>query len=168
MHKFLVVAYEFLMQSVFKLPRFNILKKRLLIFQGATLGKNIIFYPDLWITPGSKLTISDNVNLSKGVLITTQGGVFIGKRTYIGYDTKILSSNHKISENVRGVYSTGKIKSKVTIGDDVWIGANVIILAGTNIGNGSVVAAGSIVTKDIECDSIFGGIPAKLIKKLKR
>lgn len=55
-------------------------------------------------------------------------------------------------------------KSKVYIGNDVWIGANVIICQGCTIGNGVVVAAGSVVTKNIPSYQIWGGIPARYIK----
>lgn len=57
-------------------------------------------------------------------------------------------------------------RTKLTIGNDVWIGANTIILPSCkNIGNGAVIAAGSIVTKDIPQYEIWGGDPAKFIKK---
>lgn len=52
----------------------------------------------------------------------------------------------------------------VEIGNDVWIGANSIILAGTTIGDGSVIAAGSVVNRDVEPYSVYGGVPAKFIK----
>jgi acetyltransferase-like isoleucine patch superfamily enzyme len=50
------------------------------------------------------------------------------------------------------------------IGKDVWVGAYVKIMAGVSIGNGAVIALGSVVTKDIEAYSVYGGIPAKKIK----
>lgn len=57
-------------------------------------------------------------------------------------------------------------RTKLTIGSDVWIGANAIILPSCkNIGNGAVIAAGSIITKDIPSYEIWGGNPAKFIKK---
>lgn len=57
-------------------------------------------------------------------------------------------------------------RTVLTIGNDVWIGANTIILPSCkNIGNGAVIAAGSIVTKDIPQYEIWGGDPAKFIKK---
>ena len=34
-----------------------------------------------------------------------------------------------------------------------------------NIGDGSIIAAGSVVTKDVEPYSIYGGIPAKKIRE---
>lgn len=56
-------------------------------------------------------------------------------------------------------------KSKVVIGNDVWIGHNAIILPGIKIGNGAVIGAGAVVTKDVEKYSIVVGNPAREIKK---
>ena len=50
----------------------------------------------------------------------------------------------------------------------MWIGANAMILKGVHIGRGSVIAAGSIVTKDVPEFTVFGGNPAKLIRKIPR
>jgi acetyltransferase-like isoleucine patch superfamily enzyme len=46
----------------------------------------------------------------------------------------------------------------------VWIGANAIILSGVNIADGAIVAAGSVVSSNVDTNSIVGGTPAKLIK----
>lgn len=35
------------------------------------------------------------------------------------------------------------------------------------IGQGTTVAAGAVVTKDVEGGSLVGGVPAKVIKRLK-
>lgn len=43
------------------------------------------------------------------------------------------------------------------------IGAKSIIMPDVRIGNNVVIAAGSVVTKDIEDNSVVGGIPAKKI-----
>jgi len=51
-----------------------------------------------------------------------------------------------------------------SIGNDVWIGSDVKLLEGVNVGNGAVIAAGAVVCKDIEPYSVYGGVPAKLIK----
>ena len=52
-------------------------------------------------------------------------------------------------------------------GNIVWIGSNATILSGVSIGEWSVVAAGAVVTKDVPPMTIAGGVPAKVIKKVK-
>ena len=54
----------------------------------------------------------------------------------------------------------------IHIGKNVWIGANATVLAGVTIGDGAVVAAGAVVRKDVEPNTIVGGVPAKVIKKI--
>lgn len=53
----------------------------------------------------------------------------------------------------------------VIIGNDVYIGFNATIMSGIKIGHGSVIAANSHVSKNIPPYEIWGGNPAKRIKK---
>jgi acetyltransferase-like isoleucine patch superfamily enzyme len=61
-------------------------------------------------------------------------------------------------------YTWKGLDQKVIISDDVWVGYNSVILSGITIGQGSIIAAGSVVTKDVEPFSIYGGNPARKIK----
>ena len=53
----------------------------------------------------------------------------------------------------------------IKIGNHVWIGINATILKGVTIGDGAIIAAGAVVNKDVEENSLVGGVPAKVIKK---
>jgi UDP-2-acetamido-3-amino-2,3-dideoxy-glucuronate N-acetyltransferase len=57
------------------------------------------------------------------------------------------------------------VRGKVKIGNYVFIGAHTIITKPISIGDFSIVAAGSVVTKNIPSGEIWGGVPAKFIKK---
>ena len=163
----MVISYETLMSLVLRLPRYSsslIIKKWFLELVGAKIGKNVIIYPGVWIAPGRNLIVEDYVDISKDVLITTSGGVFIGKRTLVGYRTQILSANHSIPKIGERFPVSGDVYGRVTICKDVWIGANCVITPGITIGEGAVVAAGSVVTKDIAPNSIVGGVPARFIR----
>ena len=55
--------------------------------------------------------------------------------------------------------------AQTTIGNDVWIGSHCLIKGGVTIGDGAIVGMGSVVTKDIPPYEIWGGNPAKCIRK---
>lgn len=54
----------------------------------------------------------------------------------------------------------------VVLKRNCWIGAGATILPGVTVGENAIVGAGAVVTKDVEPDTVVGGIPAKLIKRL--
>ncbi|MDD5334864.1 MAG: acyltransferase [Rhodoferax sp.] len=115
-----------------------------------------------------------------------EGSIRTGVDSYIGALSTLqaakgyaidIGSFCSISHNVR-VYTQSaspdydfSIKDRpqkcgdVTFGDYCWVGANVFINPGVAIGNNSVVGANSVVTKDIPPFEIWGGVPAKLIRK---
>ena len=53
----------------------------------------------------------------------------------------------------------------IIIGNDVWLGADSKIMSGVTIADGAVVAANALVSRDINAYEIYGGVPAKFIKK---
>jgi len=167
MKNFLVCTFEIVSWLIFSLPRhklFNFFKSNFLRLLSSKVGNGITYYPGIKISPGTHLALGDNVDLAWGVLITTAGGVEIGDRTLVGYNTMIFSANHVIPHGIDKIFYAGHEKKKVTIANDVWIGAGCIILPGVNIGEGAIVAAGSIVTKNVEPFSMVAGVPARLIK----
>lgn len=73
----------------------------------------------------------------------------------------------KNKDQIKKKYSLHEYDSfkNTIIGHDVWVGAGCHIKAGVKIGTGSVIGMGSIVTKDIPPYEIWGGNPAKFIRK---
>lgn len=51
----------------------------------------------------------------------------------------------------------------IEIGDNVAIGGNVTIMPNVRIGSRVIIAGGSVVTKNIEDNTVVGGNPAKVI-----
>ena len=97
-----------------------------------------------------------------GFIIKNNGDDF--KRFTLSYEF-ILSSNKINKEKHVFTCSNEECNYNVYIGNDVWIGAGVYILNGIKIGDGAIIATGAVVTKNVEPYSVFGGVPAKLIKK---
>ena len=58
------------------------------------------------------------------------------------------------------------IHRPIIIKKGAWVGGRSLILPGVTIGENAVVAGGAVVTKDVEPNTIVGGNPAKVIKRL--
>ena len=56
---------------------------------------------------------------------------------------------------------------KITIRENAYIGVSCCVLKAVEIGESSIVAAKSLVNKNIDSFSIYGGIPAKKIKTIE-
>lgn len=86
----------------------------------------------------------------------------IGNGSVIAHGCLILTHFIDVDVPAPGYTETyGEIK----IGRHVFIGAQSIICQSVSIGDSAIVAAGSVVTKSIPAYEIWGGCPARFIKK---
>ncbi|MHC1733003.1 MAG: acyltransferase [Bacteroidales bacterium] len=113
------------------------------------------------------LTIGNNVGISNSTIVCWRR-VEIGDYVNIGGDCKIWDTDFHSTDPVNRVHRDNvNVKTQdIKIGDYAFIGGGSIILKGVIIGKNSVVAAGSVVTKSIPDNEIWGGNPAKFIRKL--
>lgn len=120
----------------------------------------------IWVRENASLSIGNKTGFN-GVLIYAANSVTIGNNVKVGGGTRIFDTDfHPLDFHERRIYGrTGK-SAPIKIEDDVFIGAGCIILKGVTIGARSIVAAGSVVSRSIPSDEIWGGNPAKLIRKL--
>lgn len=51
----------------------------------------------------------------------------------------------------------------ISIGDNVFIGSNSTIVYDVKIGNNVIIAAGSVITKDLNSNGVYAGVPVKKI-----
>lgn len=116
-----------------------------------------------------KLVIGDHVGMSSTTIICNHE-IEIGNNVIMGGNTVIYDTDfHSLNPNVRLEKSRDKIDAKwgkVIISDNVFIGAHSTILKGVIIGKNSIIGACSVVAKDIPCNEIWAGNPAKFISKV--
>jgi chloramphenicol O-acetyltransferase type B len=121
--------------------------------QKVVIGKNFYIGRDSFIE--SDVIIGDNVIWANRVALV---GRYDHHYQQIGVPTRLASQIRDKDYNWLG------LKELTVIEDDVWVGYGCTIMSGITIHRGSIIAAGSVVTKDVEPYSIYGGVPAKKIK----
>lgn len=133
---------------------------------GASIGRNVLIFGAPRIYNAHNLIIGDNVFLNDNFWCNAKGGVKIEKNVIIGPSVIIHSSNHNYSDPNRPIKLQGHTDKPVHIREDVWIGAGVTVLPGVSICSRVVLAAGAVVVASIDTPGVYGGVPAKILKKI--
>ena len=99
------------------------------------------------IHPDTQISLKANLDQ------TNPRGIHIAEGTLVAFGAVILS--HDLAR---------VLHTDTYIGKNCFIGAHSIILPGVRVGDGSIVATGSVVTKDVQQNSIVAGNPARTIR----
>jgi maltose O-acetyltransferase len=105
---------------------------------GITIGRRSVINQQCCLDGRGGLVIGDNVDISPGVWILTDG--------HNMHDPQFRET-----------------LAPVKISNHAWIGSRAMILPGVTVGEGAVVAAGAVVTRDVEPYAVVAGVPARQI-----
>lgn len=132
------------------------------IGEGCYIAENVVVIGDV--------VIGDNCSLWYNAVIRGDvNSIRIGNEVNI-QDGAVIHCNYKDSVSIIGNrVSVGHnaIIHGAVIEDNVLVGMGAIVMDHVRVGHSSIIAAGAVVTKNtiIEPGSVYGGTPARLIKK---
>jgi len=102
--------------------------------------------------------------------IYISGRAKIGPGFYIARGNSIIIPGINIGENFTihhnvtiGTRYIGDIKSRPTIGNNVWIGIGSIITGKIRIGHDVTISSGCVISKDVPDDCLVAGNPGRII-----
>lgn len=121
-----------------------------------------------------------------GAFVEIQSGVTVGKRVKISSHTFIcegvtIEDNVFIGHGVMFIndrFPRATLAGELQTGSD-WvvvptlikkgasIGSNATILCGVTVGEDAIVGAGSVVTKNVQPETIVAGNPARVLRRIK-
>ena len=113
------------------------------------------------------VTIGKNTYINGGRICAPKGKIVIGDNCMISFNVHIRTDMHVYDKTDIPIIKQGHNYKDIVIGNDVWLGYGVQVMAGVNIADGCIIGAGAVVTKDTEPYCVYGGVPARLIKKRK-
>ena len=129
---------------------------------GYQVPQSLRVFPPLYADFGKNISVGEGVFINACCHFQDHGGVTIGDGCQIGHNVVFATLNHELPPERRGVTRPAPI----VLGKKVWVGSNATILQGVTIGDNAVVAAGAVVTKDVPANTIVGGVPARVIKRI--
>jgi acetyltransferase-like isoleucine patch superfamily enzyme len=132
----------------------------------AKCGDVVYIGPFVCIDDIRMVSVGSNVSIHRHCVLLGSGGIEIGNNVSIAHSTSIVSTEHSWGDAAKPIKYNPIKRCAVKIGDDVWVGCGVRILSGNMIGGRSVIAAGAVVTSDCQPGGVYGGVPARLIKKI--
>lgn len=111
------------------------------------------------------LVIGRDCWVGKNLKVNGNGFVTIGDRCDIAPEVTFQTGGHEIGDAQR---RAGKgIIARQRVGNGVWIGGRSTIIGNVTISDSSVIAGCACVVKDVEPNTLVGGVPAKLIRRLE-
>lgn len=125
------------------------------------MGEGARVNTPLTVVRAHNVRIGKRVIIMNGCLMMSAGGITIDDDAMIAANVQLISNNHDLEDRM-------VITCKpVHICRRAWIGAGATILPGVTVGENSVVGAGSVVTHDVEPDTVVAGNPAKVIRRIQ-
>lgn len=128
-------------------------------------GQQVYIMPPLYVDYGYNINVGENFYANVGCSFMDVAPINIGKNVMLGPGCHLLTPSHPIDAFIRN-HSGLELGLPITIEDDVWLGGNVTVNPGVTIGARSIVGSGAVVTKDIPCDVIAVGNPARVLRKI--
>lgn len=131
-----------------------------------SLRSQIIKTPVIW-GDENDVAIHETAILNDALLNSRSGKITIKKHTFFGHDVKVLTGEHDYTRT-----GEDRIATVVDDGNDiiiergVWVASGAIIVGPCHIGENAVICAGSVVTSDVEANTVYGGNPAEFIKEI--
>lgn len=129
-------------------------------------GENIYLGKNITIKNIKNLILGDNISIHAGSYIDAAGVIIIKSNVSIANQSSIISFEHSWKDKKLPIKYNKVILGEILIDNDVWIGTGCRILSGVTLNSRSIIAAGAVVNKNVESNTIVGGIPAKIIKKI--
>ena len=155
----------FLVNSVLRgtNPRYFEAKRCLLNAAGLELGEGTKVVGPIFVQ--GHLKTGRDCWLGKNLVVNGDGFVTLGDNCDVGPEVRFQTGGHKIGSADRRA-GEGVVYS-IAVGSGCWICAGSDLIGGSNVADSTVVAARACVVGDIPESVLCGGVPARVIKKLR-
>lgn len=143
-------------------PPLHAWRRLLLVAFGAKMGKRARVYGStiVWYPPN--LEMGDFAVLGWKVNCYTQGKVVLGDYAIVSQYSHLVTGSHDIDDPSFQLFT-----KPIRVGRHAWVAADAFVGPGVSIGEGAVLGARGVTFKNLEPWTVYGGNPARVIRKRK-
>lgn len=160
LYRLLWTITKYLFFKPFFLQIFNSWRIILLRMFGAEIGDHSVVYSSANIWMPCNLEVGARCCIGPNTFVYNPAKITIGDKVTISQNCYLCGGSHDIN-----TLSLDFISAPIEIKSFSWICANSFIMMGVTVEEGCVIGATSSLFKSTEPWSVYGGIPAKFIKK---
>jgi putative colanic acid biosynthesis acetyltransferase WcaF len=130
---------------------------------GARLGRNCHIYPRARIWAPWNLVCGDVVAIADDAEVYNAWPVTLDSHATVSQHAWLCAASHDVDDPAFPMTGAG-----IHIGSRAWVCGRATVLPGVTLHEGAVLATGAVATSDLEAWSVYGGVPARLLRRRKR
>lgn len=138
------------------------MKRQLLNLIGYSLGEGTKVVGPIYCT--AELKTGKNCWLGRNFTIHGNGIVEMGDNCDIAPDVTFLTGRH--GTDTQEPEAAEARNYSICVGEGCWIGAGTTLGRNVTIGKGCMVLAAACVMKNMPENTLIGGVPARIVRKL--
>jgi putative colanic acid biosynthesis acetyltransferase WcaF len=127
---------------------------------GAKLARGVHPYPTARIWAPWNLICDEAASIGEEAIIYNPKLLHIGSHAIVSQYAFICGATHDYEDPA---FPT--IAYQMQLGSYSWICARACVQPGVNVGEGAVLALASVATRNLDAWTVYGGIPAKPLKR---
>lgn len=136
-------------------------------FLNVSAPPSLIVGPRIRVARGASLRTADRVSI--GGDCTFMAHVEVGPDVMISSRVAFIGDDHPFQNSAAPITAhAARPLASILIEGDNLIGFGTIVIGPVIIGRGAIVGAGSVVTGDLQPDSVYAGTPARKVGPRRR
>ncbi len=160
MYRLLWAVVRVILFKPFVSQLFNGWRILLLRLFGARIGKHSVVYSSANIWMPSNLEVGDRTCIGPDTFIYNPAKIIMGDKVVISQYSYLCGGSHDINK-----LTLDFICAPIIIKDFAWVCANCFVMMGVTIEEGCIIGATSSLFRSTEPWGVYGGNPAKYLKK---
>lgn len=127
---------------------------------GAQLGEAVHIYPTAKIWAPWNLICDESATIGEDAIVYNPKLVRLGSHAIVSQYAYLCGATHDYQDPAFPLTAY-----EINLGAYSWICARATVQPGVTVGDGAVLALGSVATRDLQPWTVYGGIPARPLKK---